>query len=116
MENKTLSKYRVVFSIDRCGDLKAVAHFLHYLDKLRALDKFTSNVVLGSGVWEGQAELTINMDYYDFMNFVKGHKSMENQVCWLRVPYESKQPLYFEYPDGRLEEVKENNSVHYFVR
>lgn len=73
--------YRIIFSIDQCGDIHKLAKFTRHLDTQRALGYLKGGIATGCGEWEGQAEIIFNLDVKDFGKFVRGSEYIKDQVC-----------------------------------
>jgi hypothetical protein len=91
---------KVIFAIDNNSDLHTVAKFTRLMDTTRALGKLQGGVVSCIGAWGSSLEPSYMMDRMDYDKYVASSGYVDNQVCVLLVPGDTRQPCSLLFPDG----------------
>ena len=82
----SLSKEKVIFSVDGCHDVADTYRFTKYIAGVRALGDLKGNVRQCIGQWDGKLELSWIMDRDDFDKHVRNTHFVEDQEFFLHVP------------------------------
>ena len=75
----------VLFSIDNAHDFRTIRRFMDYVDKLKAMEKLSGNVIQCIGSYEGKMELSWLMKREDFDEWILNTEWVENQNSFLMV-------------------------------
>jgi len=111
---------KTVFAIDDNIDTHTVAKFLRHVDTHRAMGRLKGAVVHCIGSWtddEGWTHLepSFMMDSEDYNAFVVNSGYVDNQLCVLKVPGDTRQPCSLRFKNGyrqALGPMRETKSPH----
>ena len=98
---------QIVFAIDKNYDAHTVSKFMRYMDTQRAMGR-ADPVVQCIGAWtDEEGETYLEPSYMvstcDFDKHVKDSGYVDDQVCFLVIPGDTRQPCALRYPDGSQE-------------
>jgi len=98
---------QIVFAIDKNYDAHTVSKFMRHMDTQRAMGR-ADPVVQCIGAWTGEEGETYMEPSYmvstrDFDKHVKDSGYVDDQVCFLVIPGDTRQPCALRYPDGSRE-------------
>ena len=122
----------VIFSIDNAWNVHILAKFMRFIDTKRVMGEMQKEMLVCSGMWNGQQELSFYMDYNDFFTHVANSGYVDEQECFMIVnPVKPNQPnrkqasllyrcgnqeLVGSFTGVSKEEAEANNSYTYFYK
>ena len=102
---------QIVFAIDKNHDAHIVSKFMRHMDTQRAMGKADSPMVQCIGAWtdlEGKTHMepSYMVSTRDFDKHVRGSGYVDDQVCFLVIPGDTRQPCVLQFPDGTHEALR----------
>lgn len=93
-------KEKVLFAIDDNIDTRVVARFLRMMATKLAMNIIDKDMQHCIGMWEGHLEPSYLMDRDAFEDVVRGSGYVDNQICFLVIPGDVRQPCVLDNKDG----------------